>query len=80
MIRAEDVTALVEDDALIEVMRKAVEDELVEWRDEMRFMACGNGFSIRSREGEPSAIIRFRTDIGLRLALRALARHLEVSA
>jgi hypothetical protein len=75
-----DLQAVVEDVELLEVMRKAIEDELIDWRDEMRFMVCGNGFSIREKDGSPSPIIRFRTDIGLRIALNALAKHLAEQA
>lgn len=76
-VAADSVTALAADDNLIEVMRKAIEDELVEWRDDTRFMVCGNGFSIRDKDGTPSPIIRFRTDIGLRIALHAAAEYLK---
>lgn len=71
-----DVATLIDDAELLEVMRKAIEDKLIEWRDEMRFMICGNGFSVCERDGSPSPIIRFRTDVGLRIGLRALAEHL----
>lgn len=70
--RAEALADVLADDAAIEVMRKAIEDELIEWRDEMRFMICGNGFSVCEKDGSPSPIIRFRTDIGLRIGLSAL--------
>ena len=71
-----DITEVLDDPELLEVMRKAIEDELIEWRDERRFMACGNGFAVREKDGSPSPIIRFRTDIGLRIGLKALADHL----
>lgn len=79
-VTAEALRALAEDGELIEVARKAIEDELIEWRDSMMFTICGNGFAIRGKDGTPSPIIRFRTDVGLCIALEAIAKHLEAKA
>jgi len=71
-----DADTLADDVALVESARKAIEDELIDWRDEGSFMICGNGFTVREKDGSPSEIIRFRTDIGFRIGLRALAAAL----
>lgn len=68
---ADAVRAYLTSDDTVERMRKAIEDELIEWRDAQRFMVCGNGFTVREKDGEPSPIIRFSTDVGLRIALAA---------
>lgn len=65
------------DDRALEAARMAVEDALVEWRDNTRFTICGNGFTIRNRDGSPSSIVRFRTDWGLRIALRTYLEALS---
>ena len=80
MTTAETIRAIVDDWDLVEVGRKAIEDELIDWRDNRRFMVCGNGFSVCENDGTPSPIIRFRTDIGLKIALRAIAKHLEATS
>lgn len=71
-----DADTLADDEALVEAARKAIEDELIDWRDEGRFMLCGNGFTVREKDGSPSEIIRFRTDLGFRIGLRALTAAL----
>lgn len=68
-------------DLLWTVARRAIEDELVEWRDSCMFVASrSNGLVIKSRSGEPSDIIRFGPEVGVRIALRALADHLEATS
>lgn len=67
---------LADDGALVEAARQAIEDELIDWRDERRSMLCGNGFTVREKDGSPSEVIRFRTDIGFRIGLRALVAAL----
>lgn len=65
---------------LYNVPRRAIEDELVDWRDNGRFMLRNNGFAIRHKDGSDSSIIRFGPETGVRIALLALADHLEASA
>lgn len=68
---------IAEDDRLIEVGRKAVEDMLIVWRDaRLSELGRGNGFSVREKDGSPSSVIRFGTAFGLQIALRAMAKHL----
>lgn len=81
---AEVVAALrsLSDDAetLWTVARAAIEDELVEWRDAGRFVLRNNGLTIKYADGTPSDIIRFGPEAAVRIALRALADHLEESS
>lgn len=64
-------------DLLYNVARRAIEDELVEWRDNGRSMLRNNGFAIKYPDGTPSSTIRFGPETGVRIALLALADHLE---
>jgi hypothetical protein len=69
---------LAEDrETLWNVARKAIEDELVDWRDRGLFTLRNNGFTIKFEDGEPSDVIRFGPEAGVRIALLALADHLE---
>jgi hypothetical protein len=76
---ASALRALADDDALLEVGRKAIEDALVEWRDSRISTLRSNGFVIRERDGGGSSTIRFGPEDGLRIALKAIADHLEPS-
>ena len=72
--------AMADDSELLwNVARKAIEDELVEWRDSRMFVLRNNGFVISEKDGSPSQIIRFGPETGVRIALLALARHVEES-
>lgn len=62
---------------LWEVARKAIEDELIEFRDSGISMIRNNGFTIKYPDGSPSEIIRFGPETGVRIALLALAEHLD---
>lgn len=68
-----DLLGLTENRVLMEVARRAVEDALVEWRDSSMFVLRNNGFTIRGKDGSASSIVRFGTEDGLRIALRAIA-------
>ncbi len=62
----------------LEVGRKAVEDELVYFRDErLSILGGGNGFVIREKDGSPSNIMRFGTIAGLTIALKAMGFVVE---
>jgi hypothetical protein len=66
-----------EDDELLEVGRKAVEDTLVEWRDDrLSVLGRGNGLVIREKDGSNSHIIRFGVEHAMRIALEAMHKHL----
>jgi hypothetical protein len=69
---------LAENDELLEIGRKAVEDVLVDMRDSrLSIMGRNNGLIIRERDGSDSRIIRLGTEQALRIALKAIAAELE---
>jgi len=64
--------ALLTDD-LLEIGRKAIEDALVEWRDERLSQPMrGNGLVIRERDGRESSMIRFGPEDALRIGIKAM--------
>lgn len=74
---AADLRNVASSAELMEIGRKAIEDELIEWRDARRFMLRNNGFAVREKDGTPSGIIRFGPEFGVAIALRAIAEHLD---
>lgn len=81
MTISESIRTLAEDPDAMRAMHLAVEDELIEWRDARRsVLGPANGFVVKEYDGSPSNIIRLGTRDGLRIALRALADHIEASA
>ena len=68
------------DDELIEIGRKAIEDNLIEWRDaRMSAIGRGNGLVVNEVDGQPSKVIRFGPEVALRIGLKAIATRLEQS-
>jgi hypothetical protein len=66
--------ALAADDELLEVARLAIEDALIEWRDERRSMPFrNNGLVVKERDGSPSDVIRFGPEMAMRIGLLAVA-------
>ena len=65
---------ITDDERLIEVGRKAIEDALIEMRDlrASEFLR-GNGLVIREADGTDSHIIRFGPETALRIGLTAIA-------
>jgi hypothetical protein len=59
------------------IARRAIEDELIDWRDNGRFVLRNNGFVVKYSDGTPSDIIRFGPEVGVRIALLALADHFD---
>ena len=58
---------------LLEIGRKAIEDTLVEWRDNrLSEFTRGNGLVIKEKDGTDSSIIRFGPETALRIGLRAM--------
>lgn len=63
---------------LREIARKAVEDVLVEWRDErLSLLGRGNGMVIKESDGKDSDIIRMGAEQVIRIGIEAIARHLR---
>lgn len=78
MATSHDLRKIAEDDRLLEVGRKAIEDELVMWRDSrLSTLNRGNGLVIREPDGTASSIIRFGPQTALRIGMKAIAEHLE---
>ncbi len=66
-----------EDNGLLEAGRKAIEDTLVEWRDNrLSEFNRGNGLVIREKDGQDSHIIRFGPETALRIGLKAIRQAL----
>lgn len=62
---------------LLEVGRKAVEDQLVEMRDaRISQLFRGNGLVIKEKDGSESSLIRLGTDDAIRIALQAIEEYL----
>lgn len=68
---------IADDDYLIEIGRKAIEDELVEWRNSRMSEIRGNGLVIKEYDGRDSHVIRFGPETALRIALKAMAEAQE---
>lgn len=64
------------DPELLEVARKAVEDELIAWREARISQLRGNGLVIKEPDGTPSPIIRFGMETAMRIGLEAIIKHL----
>lgn len=73
---------LADDNELLwSVARRAIEDALIEWRDDRLSMVTrNNGFVVKEADGTESSIIRFGPEVGVRIALKALADHLDGEA
>lgn len=70
-----------EPETLWDVARKAIEDQLIEYRDHGLMMPQrNNGFVIKFADSTPNSIIRFGPETGVRIALLALADHVEREA
>lgn len=65
-----------DDEALWQVARRAIEDDLIEFRDSRLSMPLrNNGLVVKEKDGTPSDLIRFGPEIAVKIALRALADH-----
>jgi len=68
------VLRITNDPVLMEVIRMAIEDELIDLRDRDMWIGLPkNGFTCRGRNGENPIGIRLSTPDGIKLGLRALA-------
>jgi len=74
--KATFLAALADDDELIEVGRKAIEDALVEFRNgHLSEVGRGNGLVIFQKNGTPSDVIRFGPEMALSIGLKAIAER-----
>lgn len=75
-----DLEAISNDDALLEVGRKAIEDLLIELRDQRICQPHRrNGLVVREKDGTDSNVIRFGPETALRVGLKAIADHLKAN-
>ncbi len=75
---SEKVRSLADDPEALLAAHISLEDLLVEMRDSRMWIGMpANGLVIRERDGSKSAIIRIGTREAVRLALIAIAFHLE---
>ena len=66
-----------ENNQLLEIGRRAVEDALIDMRDSrMGMIGRGNGLVIREKDGSESSIIRIGTEQALAIGLKAMADSL----
>lgn len=67
--------AMEPNEELLEIGRKAIEDTLVDWRDNrLSEFNRGNGLVIREEDGRDSSIIRFGPETALRIGLKAMVQ------
>lgn len=69
--------ACADDENLLGVAHKAIEDRLVEWRD-MRLSTplAANGLVIHEKDGKDSNVIRMTPREAMRIGLEAIAKEL----
>ena len=73
-----DLKDIAENDELIEIGRKAVEDVLIDFRDSrISILGRSNGLVVREADGQFSSIIRLGTPEAIQIALRAIDKHLK---
>lgn len=63
-------------DELLEIARKAIEDALIEFRDDRMFVLRNNGLVIKEYDGTDSHIIRFGSETAMRIGMTAIAKYL----
>lgn len=68
---------IIDDIKLLEIGRKAIEDVLIEWRDNRISMMRNNGLVIKERNGKDSHIIRMGPEDAIRIGMRAIINHLK---
>lgn len=75
-----DLYEIADNEVLLEVGRKAIEDALIEFRDDrISEPLRANGCVVREKDGKDSSIIRFGPESALRIGLKAIATHLDES-
>lgn len=64
------------DQEALEAARRAVEDVLIEHRDSGIIFMNNNGFVCRTKDGQPSDIIRLSTKMGLSIGIQVYLKAL----
>jgi hypothetical protein len=77
-LKFHDLWKIINNDELLEIGRKAIEDVLVDYRDSRIFLPFrNNGLVIKERDGRHSDVIRMGPEGALRIGLRAIADYLD---
>lgn len=74
---AEQIRELTLRPDLVEVVRKKVEDQLIDMRDSGMFMANSNGLAVFGKDGSNPGVIRIGTGMAVSMILELVARRLE---
>lgn len=75
--KAKALRKIASDEELMEVVRFAVENALVEFRDSRIFQIRNNGLVIKEKDGTNSHIIRMGMEEAMAIGLKAIADHFE---
>lgn len=76
-----NLNTIINNPELIEIARKAIEDEAIEMRDSrIGIINRANGIVVKEQDGSPSSIIRIPTDQAVIIALQAIAKHLDTTS
>lgn len=76
---AEILQKIANNEELVEIGRRAIEDRLIEMRDDRVFlMGRGNGLVVREKNGEASSRIRMGPETAFRIALLAIAESKQL--
>lgn len=60
-------------DEHFEIARKAIEDELIDWRERrLSLLGRGNGLVVKEADGTESSTIRMGPETAVRIGLRAI--------
>ena len=74
---AEELRKIANNDELLEVGRKAVEDLAIEFRDSGIMQMRNNGICCRYCDGTSSDVIRFGPETAIKVGLEAIANFIE---
>lgn len=72
----DEIRGLSHNPELMEVARRAIENELIDRRDRSISVLRNNGLVIKHFNSEPSSIIRMSSEEAVQIGLRAIADYL----
>ena len=75
---SKELRNIADNNELLEIARKAIEDVLVEHRDSrLAVFGRANGLVIREVNGKDSDVIRFGSETAVSIGLKAIANRLD---
>ncbi len=74
---ANELREIANNDKLLEIGRKAIEDLAIEFRDSRISVLRNNGVCCKERDGTPSNTIRFGPETAIKVGLEAIASFIE---